>query len=56
LARGEDQWYTESDFRDFQDFAKANAMTILPEFDAPAHSLAFVSKYTEAVSQDLKLI
>ncbi|KAJ2958264.1 hypothetical protein NQZ79_g6158 [Umbelopsis isabellina] len=42
LARGEDQWYTKSEFRDFQDFAKANAMTILPEFDSPAHSLAFV--------------
>ncbi|KAI8577791.1 hypothetical protein K450DRAFT_282250 [Umbelopsis ramanniana AG] len=42
LARGENEWYTKEQFQSIQKVAKANALTILPEFDSPAHSLAFV--------------
>lgn len=42
LARGENEWYSKEQFQAIQDVAKANALTILPEFDSPAHSLAFV--------------
>lgn len=36
-----DCFYTKREFRDFQRFALRHGITIVPEFDAPAHALAF---------------
>ncbi|KAH8554420.1 glycoside hydrolase superfamily [Umbelopsis sp. PMI_123] len=41
LARGENQWYTKQQFQAIQNVVKANSMILLPEFDSPAHALAF---------------
>lgn len=34
--------YDRADWDSFEDTAAANGLTIIPEFDAPAHSLAFI--------------
>lgn len=34
--------YDRADWNSFEDTAAANGVTIIPEFDAPAHSLAFI--------------
>ncbi|MFI6741875.1 discoidin domain-containing protein [Nonomuraea sp. NPDC050451] len=41
LASG-DGAYDRADWESFEDTAAANAVTIIPEIDAPAHSLAFI--------------
>ena len=37
----EDGHYTKKEFRDFQLFCKSIGVTVIPEIDVPAHSLAF---------------
>ncbi|MBY4797821.1 discoidin domain-containing protein [Collinsella sp. AGMB00827] len=36
-----DVWYSKKDFRDFITQARAIGVNVVPEFDTPAHSLAF---------------
>ena len=36
-----DGFYTKKEFREFQKWAKTKGVTIIPEFDSPAHALAF---------------
>lgn len=36
-----DGFYTKNEFRDFQKYAAGRGVEIIPEFDLPAHSLAF---------------
>lgn len=47
-----DGHYTKSDFRDFQKHAAALGVMIIPEIDAPAHSLPFVHYWPNLASKD----
>lgn len=44
--------YTKSEFIDLQKLAEQNGVEIIPEFDAPAHSLAFTQYKPEIGSKD----
>lgn len=44
--------YTKQEFIDFQKLAAANGVEIIPEFDAPAHSLAFTHYKPEIGSKE----
>ncbi len=44
--------YTKSEFIDLQKLAEANNVEIIPEFDAPAHSLAFTQYKPEIGSKE----
>ncbi len=44
--------YTKAEFIDLQKLAEANGVEIIPEFDAPAHSLAFTQYKPEIGSKD----
>lgn len=44
--------YTKSEFIDLQKLAEKNGVEIIPEFDAPAHSLAFTQYKPEIGSKD----
>ncbi len=44
--------YTKKEFIDFQKLAEANFVEVLPEIDAPAHSLAFTHYKPEIGSKD----
>lgn len=50
-----DGHYTKKEFIDFQIFAEQNGVTIIPEIDAPAHSLAFVQYNPEIGSEEYGL-
>lgn len=41
LAAAKDGHYTKKEFRDFMLFCKSIGVTVVPEIDVPAHSLAF---------------
>ena len=47
----QDGFYTKQEFKDFQDRAEANYVTIIPEIDVPAHSLAF-TQYMPEIGSD----
>ncbi|KAJ1829948.1 hypothetical protein LPJ63_005234 [Coemansia sp. RSA 2711] len=42
-----DTAYTKQDMRQFQDFVKARGLDLIPEIDAPAHSLCFTKFHPE---------
>ena len=44
--------YTRQDIRELQDIARAYAVTITPEIDAPAHDLAFTQYRPDLASQN----
>lgn len=48
-----DGHYTKEQFRELQDLAKEHALTITPEFDTPAHALAFTKVRPDLVHPDL---
>ncbi len=46
-----DGHYTKKEFREFMRFCKSNGVTVVPEFDVPAHSLAFTRAKPEFASK-----
>lgn len=40
FGRQQGRYYTQKDFRDVLDYAKARGVTVMPELDVPGHSLA----------------
>lgn len=48
-----DGHYTKQQFRELQDLARQHALTITPEFDTPAHALAFTKVRPDLVHPDL---
>lgn len=47
-----DGYYTKQEFRDFQKYAASKGVEIIPEFDFPAHSLAFTQYKPEIGSKN----
>lgn len=48
-----DGHYTKQEFRELQDIASKNGLTITPEFDTPSHALAFTKVRPDLVHPDL---
>ncbi|ASK62206.1 hypothetical protein CFK37_08550 [Virgibacillus phasianinus] len=48
-----DGHYTKQEFRELQDLAGKNGLTITPEFDTPSHALAFTKVRPDLVHPDL---
>lgn len=48
----QDGHYTKAEFKDLQKLAEAHFVTIIPEIDVPAHSLAFAQYMPELGSKD----
>ncbi|WP_200411488.1 family 20 glycosylhydrolase [Virgibacillus salexigens] len=49
----DDGHYSKADFKELQNLAEANGLTITPEFDTPSHSLAFTKLRPDLVHPDL---